>query len=182
MMNFCPHCAGPVEQRIPPDDDRPRDVCRSCGRVHYQNPRLVVGCIPTWEDKILMGLRDIEPRRGKWTLPAGYLENGETVAAGARRETSEETGATMGVLEPYLLFDIVHINQIYLLFRAPLTGPDFHPTRESAQVRLFSPGDIPWDDIAFPVIEKTLRCYLADRAAGVFPFQMHPIHTRLQRD
>lgn len=181
-MNYCPHCAAPLKHIIPPDDDRPRFVCPSCSLIHYQNPRLVVGCIPIWRDQILLCLRDIEPRRGKWTLPAGYLENGETVTDGARRETTEETGAQLELLEPYLLFDIVHINQIYLMFRAQLSGPKFHPTRESIDVRLFAAEGIPWDDIAFPVIERTLRCYLADRDKGNFPFQIHPIRERLKTD
>ena len=178
-MKYCSHCAAPVEFTVPPDDDRPRFVCPGCGVVHYQNPRLVVGCIPVWQDQILLCLRDIEPRRGKWTLPAGYLENGESVMAGARRETVEETGATIKDLKPYLLFDIVHISQIYLMFRARLASPDFHATRESAQVRLFYPNDIPWEDIAFPVIEKTLQHYLADSRRGTFPFQIHPVHEKL---
>ena len=181
-MNYCSHCATPVKHIIPTDDDRPRYVCPSCSRIHYQNPRLVVGCIPTWQDQILLCLRDIEPRRGKWTLPAGYLENGEAVADGARRETEEETGARIEAPKPYLLFDIVHINQIYLMFRAQLSSPEYHPTRESADVRLFTAASIPWDDIAFPVIEKTLRCYLSDRDEGKFPFQIHPIRERLQTD
>jgi len=179
-MNYCSHCATPVEHIIPPDDDRPRYVCPGCSRIHYQNPRLVVGCIPIWQDQILMCLRDIEPRSGKWTLPAGYLENGEAVADGAYRETREETGARIEALQPYLLFDIVHINQLYLMFRSQLAEPAFHPTRESVDVRLFAADNIPLEDIAFPVIEKTLRCYLADREAGLFPFQIHPIHTQLQ--
>ena len=99
-MNYCSNCAAPVERMVPEDDDRPRYVCHACGLIHYQNPRLVVGCIPVWEDKVLLCLRDIEPRRGKWTLPAGYLENGETVMEGARRETVEETGAEVGRLQP----------------------------------------------------------------------------------
>ncbi len=181
-MNFCSHCAAPVEHIVPPHEDRPRFVCRDCGRIHYQNPRLVVGCIPVWQDRLLLCLRDIEPRRGKWTLPAGYLENGETVKEGARRETLEETGAKVMQLEPYLLFDIVHIHQIYLMFRTQMAGPDYHRTRESAQVRLFSAGEIPWEDIAFPVIEKTLVRYIADRAKGVFPFRVHPILEKMKPD
>ncbi len=169
-----------MEYSVPPDDNRFRYVCPDCGRVHYENPRLVVGCIPVWQAKILLCLRDIEPRRGKWTLPAGYLENGETVKEGARRETLEETGAQVSILEPYLLFDIAHIHQIYMMFRTRLTRPEFHPTRESADVRLFSEHDIPWDEIAFPVIEKTLRHYLADRAKGQFRFQIHPIYEKLK--
>jgi len=179
-MKYCSHCASPVEHTVPPGDDRPRFVCENCGLVHYQNPRLVVGCIPVWQDRILLCLRDIEPRRGSWTLPAGYLENGETVMEGARRETAEETGADVNHLEPYLLFDIAHINQLYLMFRARMTSAAFHTTRESAQVRLFSAEKIPWDEIAFPVIEKTLRLYLADRTGGQFPFQVHPITAKMK--
>ncbi len=181
-MNYCSNCAAPVKYIVPPDDDRPRFICHACGRIHYQNPRLVVGCIPVWEDKLLLCLRDIEPRRGKWTLPAGYLENGETVKEGARRETHEETGAKVVQLVPYLLFDIVHIHQIYLMFRAQLVGPDCHRTKESAQVRLFSEKEIPWDDIAFPAIEKTLACYITDRTKGAFPFQVRQILEKMKRD
>ncbi|MCP3951326.1 MAG: NUDIX hydrolase [Desulfobacterales bacterium] len=179
-MNFCSHCAAPVAHIVPPDDDRPRFVCTACGQIHYANPRLVVGCIPVWEEKILLCLRDIEPRRGKWTLPAGYLENGETVMEGARRETLEETGAELDRLEPYLLFDIAHINQLYLMFRARLVSPDFHRTKESAQVRLFDAEKIPWHEIAFPAIEETLKFFLADRPDGVFPFQIHPILEKMK--
>lgn len=181
-MNYCSHCASPVELTKPEGDDRPRYVCRNCGTIHYENPRLVVGCIPVWQDRILLCLRDIEPRRGKWTLPAGYLENGETVMEGARRETVEETGAAVNRLEPYLLFDIAHINQLYLMFRARLASPDFHATQESAQVRLFDPEEIPWNEIAFPVIEQTLRLYLSERPEGVFPFQIHQITDKMKKD
>jgi ADP-ribose pyrophosphatase YjhB (NUDIX family) len=181
-MNYCPNCASPVEYTTPPGDDRPRFICRGCGAIHYQNPRLVVGCIPVWQDKILLCLRDIEPRRGKWTLPAGYLENGETVMEGARRETFEETGAQLGGLDPYLLFDIPHIDQLYLMFRARLVSPDFHRTQESAAVRLFGEEEILWDEIAFPVIEKTLRLYLADRPGGIFPFQVHTVDEKMKRN
>jgi len=181
-MKYCSHCASPVEYTVPPGDDRPRFICKNCGTVHYQNPRLVVGCIPVWQDRILLCLRDIEPRRGKWTLPAGYLENGETVMAGARRETLEETGAEVSRLEPYLLFDIPHISQLYLMFRARMASPDCHSTKESAAVRLFEAGEIPWDDIAFPVIEKTLKVYLADRPDSRFPFQIHPILEKMKKD
>ena len=170
-MNFCSQCGSPVTLKVPSGDDRPRYVCSACGTIHYQNPKVVVGSIPVWENRILMCRRDIEPRKGYWTLPAGYLENGETTAAGARRETLEETGAAVGDLIPYLMVDIVHIQQIYLMFRCNLLAPDFHPTRESAEVKLVDENAIPWDDIAFKVIEKTLRCFVQDQTTGKYVFR-----------
>ena len=170
-MNFCPQCGSPVMQKVPADDNRPRHVCSGCGAIHYQNPKVIVGCIPVWEDRILMCRRDIKPRRGYWTLPAGFLENGETVADGARRETLEETGSLVTDLEPYLMVDIVYINQIYLMFRSRLPAPDFHPTRESAEVKLVDAESIPWDTIAFKVIEKTLHYFLQDQISGKYVFR-----------
>ena len=170
-MQFCSHCGGPVMLAVPPGDDRQRYCCPACGAIHYQNPKLVVGCIPVWQDRILMCRRNIEPRRGCWTLPAGFLENDETAADGARRETLEETGCAVTDLAPYLMVDIVHINQIYLMFRSRLKDIDFHPTPESSEVRLVHEAEIPWAQIAFKVIEKTLRRYLADRAEGRFVFR-----------
>jgi ADP-ribose pyrophosphatase YjhB (NUDIX family) len=170
-MNYCSQCGGPVALTVPSDDDRPRYVCPACGTIHYQNPKLVVGCIPVWEANILMCRRDIEPRKGCWTLPAGFLENGETTADGARRETFEETGSRVIDLAPYLMVDIVYIHQIYLMYRCRLQARDFHPTRESSEVKLVAEGEIPWDEIAFPVIEKTLRHYLKDRSLGRFSFR-----------
>lgn len=169
-MNFCSECGGPVTLKVPTNDDRPRFVCPGCGTVHYQNPKLVVGCIPVWQDRILMCRRNIEPRKGFWTLPAGFLENGETMADGARRETLEEARAIVVDLKPYLMVDIVPIHQIYLMFRSRLVAPDFHPTPESLEVKLIGEDEIPWDDIAFRVIEKTLQCYFRDRPTGRFDF------------
>ena len=137
-MNFCSNCGDRIKLGTPPGDDRPRYLCQSCGTIHYENPKVVVGCIPEMDGKILLCRRAIEPRADKWTLPAGYLENGETVAQGARRETLEEAGAGS----------------------------------ESSDVRLFAEKDIPWDEIAFTVIEETLRQYFKDRPAGVFPFHI----------
>lgn len=175
-MQYCSDCGAKLEHLIPPDDDRPRYVCPSCKRVHYQNPLMVVGCIPEWKDQILMCRRDIEPKKGKWTLPAGYLENGETVEAAARRETREETGADVESLTPYLMFDIPSINQIYFMFRGHLKTTAFHPTRESSEVVLVKESDIPWNDIAFRVIEEALRSYFKDRSAGGFRFRIDQIH------
>jgi ADP-ribose pyrophosphatase YjhB (NUDIX family) len=169
-MNFCSNCGQPVTTLTPPGDDRSRFYCESCGMVHYQNPRLVVGSIPEAEDKILLCRRAIEPCYGKWTLPAGYLENGETVAAGAKRETFEEARARVEILAPYALYNICHVNQIYLMFRARLKDNSFRAGSESLQVKLFSENDIPWDEIAFRVINATLLQYFADRRTGRFPF------------
>ncbi len=180
-MKFCSQCGATVAITVPAEDDRPRHVCPSCGTIHYQNPKLVVGCIPVWKDRILMCRRNIQPRRGYWTLPAGFLENGETAEAGACRETLEETGATVADLTPYLMVDIVHIHQIYLMFRSRLRSLDFHPTRESSEVKLLEENDIPWEDIAFKVVEKTLRHYLQDRPLGHFVFRMDKIDQRVSR-
>ena len=174
-MNYCSQCGGKVLFTVPADDDRPRHVCPSCGMIHYLNPKLVVGCIPVWKDRILMCRRDIEPRKGYWTLPAGFLENGETAAEGARRETFEETGARVTNLTPYLMVDIPHINQIYLLFRSRLQRPDFHPTVESSEVRLMAPSEIPWEAIAFKVIAKALGHYLQDLSTNCFAFRTDKI-------
>lgn len=160
-IHFCASCGSAMERRVPEDDDRIRSVCTRCGFVHYRNPIMVVGCIPEWEGSILMCRRNIEPCRGKWTLPAGYLENGETVQDGAARETREETLADVEILGPFRMFTIVHVNQIYLMFRAKLRQPVFGPTPESTEVRLFSPEAIPWGSLAFPVIRETLRHYIA---------------------
>ena len=169
-MNYCSNCGQPVTRRTPPGDDRLRFYCESCGVVHYQNPNLVVGCIPEMEDQILLCRRAIEPGYGKWTLPAGYLENGETVAAGAKRETREEAQARVEILAPYALYNICHVSQIYLMFRARLKDRHFHAGRESLEVKLFSQDDIPWEELAFLVIHATLLKYFEDRPAGRFSF------------
>jgi len=169
-MNFCSNCGQPVTRQTPPGDDRARFYCESCGMVHYQNPKLVVGCIPEMEGQILLCRRAIEPCYGKWTLPAGYLENGETVAAGARRETFEEARTRVDIVAPYALYNICHVNQIYLLFRARLKDKGFAAGRESLEVKLFSQEDVPWEEIAFRVINATLLQYFEDRRRGRFSF------------
>ncbi len=178
-MNYCPDCAQPVIVTIPEKDNRPRHTCKSCASVHYENPKMVVGTIPLWNDKILLCKRNIEPRKGYWTLPAGYLENNETVEEGARRETEEETGAILTNLQPYRLFDIVHVSQMYCMFLAELTAPNFHATEESQDVRLFDEADIPWDEIAFPVINTLLHHFFVDRKRGSFTFLIDQITERM---
>lgn len=166
---------------VPPGDDRRRYVCTSCRTIHYQNPRMVVGCIAEWQGQILLCKRAIEPRHGTWTLPAGYLENGETVAEGARRETREESGATLGDLRPYGMYNIRHVNQIYLIFRGPLADLDFKPGKESLDVRLFAETEIPWGELAFPVIETALQHYFRDQPRGRFPFHVDDVVRRMGR-
>jgi ADP-ribose pyrophosphatase YjhB (NUDIX family) len=174
-INFCQSCGGGVEKHIPPGDNRSRAVCSKCGLVYYQNPTMVVGCIPLWEESILLCRRDIEPCRGLWTLPAGYLENGETVEAGAVRETWEETLARVELIAPYRLFNITFVNQIYMMFLANLESLDFGPTPESSEVRLFKEAEIPWDELAFTVIHETLGHFFEDRRNDHFPFSVQGI-------
>ena len=178
-MKFCSKCGNPVTFEIPPGEDRPRFNCRHCHTIHYQNPLMVVGCIPEWSGRVLLCKRAIEPRHGTWTLPAGYLENGETVENGARRELKEEAGVSALEMTPYGLYDIPHISQIYLIFRTPLQNEAFKPGPESLDVRLFSREEIPWDELAFPVIQTTLERYCSDAATGTFAFHIEKITKRL---
>ncbi|SDU53361.1 NUDIX hydrolase [Desulfobacula phenolica] len=171
-IKFCTACGSPTELKIPVDDDHARSVCTNCGLVHYNNPKVVVGCIPEFNGQVLLCKRNIEPRKGKWTLPAGYLENGESVQDGALRETLEETRAKVSIIDAYRLFNIVFVDQIYFMFRANLMSDEFGPTNESIDVRLFDENDIPWDDIAFEVIKQTLEHYFQDRKKGNFPFKI----------
>jgi ADP-ribose pyrophosphatase YjhB (NUDIX family) len=175
MIRYCNTCGNPTSTTTPPGDDRLRQVCHVCDTVHYENPKVVVGCIPQWEEKILLCLRAIEPRYGKWTLPAGFLEIGETVAEGAKRETLEEASARVDDLIPYALFNLSFIGQIYIMFRARLVDTYYKPGSESLSVALFSQDEIPWNDLAFPVVEKTLKKYFTDRKIGKFPFFIEDI-------
>jgi ADP-ribose pyrophosphatase YjhB (NUDIX family) len=174
-LNFCSKCGGTIYKRIPEGDDRPRHVCASCGTVHYKNPKLVVGCIVEWQDKILMCRRAIAPKIGKWTLPAGYLESAESVAQGALRETWEEARAHVDIIEPYALFNLTFVDQIYFIFRAKLMNLDFSPGPESQAVDLMSQADIPWNEMAFEVIDEILQRYFKDKSKGRFNFQMGDI-------
>ena len=177
-MNFCSHCGGTVEVRTPDGDHLPRHICPACGTIHYQNPKMVVGCIPEWEDKILLCRRAIEPKYGLWTLPAGFMENGETTLEGAARETWEEAGARIEIGSLYTLFNLPHINQVYLMFRARLLDLNYQSGIESLETRLFSEAEIPWDEIAFRTVRATLELYFADRRSGGFEFHFGDIRTR----
>jgi len=168
-MNFCSHCGAVVNHRVPEGDDRPRFVCDRCERIHYVNPKMVVGCIPEWENKVLLCRRSIEPMYGKWTLPAGYLEKGETVLEGVEREAMEEACADIEIISPYTLFSLPFISQVYLIFRARLLNTKYRAGEESLEVALFAEDDIPWEDLAFLVVKETLKRYFGDRPSGVFP-------------
>ena len=171
-MKYCNQCGAPVSHRIPSGDNRHRYICDACGTIHYENPRMVVGCLPVWQDKVLLCRRAIEPRHGFWTLPAGFMENGETTAEGALRETLEEAGARVEIDSLYSLISIPDINQVYMLFMARLLDLDFAAGEESLEVALFDEADIPWDRIAFRTVQKTLEHFFEDRKSGQFPLHM----------
>ena len=155
---------------MPPGDSHDRAVCPACGAIHYENPKLIVGCIPVWQDQVLLCKRAIEPRYGYWTLPAGFMENGETTADGAARETIEEAGAVVKNLTPYTLIDVPYVHQVHMFFRADLSAPEFSSGEESLDVRLYKEEDIPWDDLAFYTVIETLKHFFADRKKGEFGF------------
>lgn len=169
-INHCTHCGEKVSLTIPQGDNRDRHVCGACGLIQYQNPKVVCGCVPVWNTRVLLCRRAIEPRLGFWTLPAGFLENGETLQHGAARETMEEAGAAIVAQELYAIYSLPRVNRVYVLFRAQLTGEDkFSVGEESLEVRLFTEPEIPWSEIAFPVIRRTLQRYFAERQSGDFP-------------
>ena len=174
-MNFCSACGARVKHHVPSGDTLPRYVCTNCGIIHYENPKMVVGCIPEWENGILLCRRAIEPRHGLWTVPAGFMENGETTAEGAMRETLEEANAKVEIMGLYALFNIPHINQVYMLFRARLLDLDFSAGAETLEAKLFEEEQIPWDQIAFVTVRRTLKHYFNDRRAGEFQFHIGTI-------
>ena len=174
-MNYCSNCGAAVRLHIPPEDNLPRYVCGACQTIHYQNPKIVVGCIPEWEGRILLCRRAIEPRYGLWTLPAGFMENEETTAQAALRETLEEANAKVAIGDLFALFNLPHISQVYLAFRGRLLDLDFSPGTESLEVELFDEAHIPWDRLAFQTIRDTLRHYFADRRAGAYGFHFADI-------
>lgn len=171
-MNYCSNCGEPLNLRVPSGDDRPRFVCDGCETIHYSNPKMVVGSIPESNGKILLCRRAIEPRLGKWTLPAGYLENGETVSECAKRESFEEALARIENLRPYALLNLPFINQVYFIFRARLANHDYGAGSESLEVKLYQPDDIPWSELAFPVIGEVLKLYCEDLVTSEFPFHL----------
>ncbi|MGO9803196.1 MAG: NUDIX hydrolase [Steroidobacteraceae bacterium] len=178
-MNYCSQCGAPVALRIPPGDHLPRHVCDACGTIHYQNPRLVVGCVPEYEGRILLCRRAIEPRLGYWTVPAGFMENGETLQQGAARESHEEALARVDIGSLLAVVHVLHARQVHVFFRATMRIGDYGPGPESLEVLLLPPADIPWGQLAFPSTEFALRHYLEDRAAGREPLHFTTIDRRL---
>jgi ADP-ribose pyrophosphatase YjhB (NUDIX family) len=185
-MKFCSECASPVTVAIPEGDNRPRYVCTHCGAIHYQNPKMVIGSIPVWQEgerrdgepKVLLCKRAIEPRYGYWTLPAGFMENEETTAEAALRETEEEAGAQVELGPLFTLLNVAHVHQVHLFYLATLRDLDFAPGVESLDVQLFAEHEIPWDDLAFPTIRTTLELFFADRARMVDSGGGYGFHTR----
>lgn len=167
-MRHCSQCGGPVELRVPAGDNRPRHVCPACHTVHYQNPRLIVGCIPQWQGQILLCRRAIEPAYGRWTLPAGFLELGEGTADGAAREATEEACIEVDIGPLFSLIDVPHIGQVHMLYLAELREPCWAAGEESLEVALFAEADIPWQELSFRSVREALRHYFDDRRRGVF--------------
>jgi ADP-ribose pyrophosphatase YjhB (NUDIX family) len=174
-IKHCRSCGAAAQYRVPADDNRERAVCTACGEVHYENPLNVVGTVPVWGEQVLLCRRNIEPRYGLWTLPAGFMELGESTAEGAVRETVEEAGAHIELEDLFTLFNVVRVGQVHLFYRARLLDTEFDPGPESIEVRLFHEHQVPWDEIAFRTTRETLLRYFADRALGRFELHVADI-------
>lgn len=168
-MKFCSECGSQISLKIPAGDNRERHVCDSCGVIHYINPRIIAGTLPVHEGKVLLCRRAIEPRKGYWTLPAGFMENGETTAQAAARETIEEAEADVTIQGLYTVFNLPHISQVYLFFRAEVIDGKYGVGVESLESKLFEEHEIPWQELAFPTIYRTLKLYFEDRKSGDYP-------------
>ena len=167
-IKHCRACGTPVDYRVPPDDNRERAVCPGCSTVHYENPLNVVGTVPVWEDRVLLCRRNIEPRWGYWTLPAGFMELGETTAQGALRETVEEAGANVRLEGLFSLINVMRVGQVHLFYRATMLDTELAPGPETIEARLFAEAEIPWDELAFSTVRETLRLFFRDRSRGEF--------------
>jgi ADP-ribose pyrophosphatase YjhB (NUDIX family) len=168
LPRFCTRCGGQTCLSVPAGDNRQRHVCGSCAAVHYENPKVVVGCLAEWQGRVLLCRRAIEPRRGYWTLPAGYLEMGETTEEGARRESAEEAGIEITLHGLYTVFSLPHINQLHLMYRASLEAPRWACGEETLEIMLVDEPGTPWDALAFRTVRETLTRYYADRRHGAF--------------
>lgn len=167
-IRHCRACGTMVDYRVPADDNRERAVCPACGTIHYENPLNVVGTVPVWQERVLLCSRAIEPRRGLWTLPAGFLELGETTVEGAVRETDEESGARIQIGALFSVLNVVRVGQVHLFYLATMTSPALNPGSETLEARLFREDEVPWDAIAFRTVRETLRFFFADRQRGQF--------------
>jgi ADP-ribose pyrophosphatase YjhB (NUDIX family) len=180
-MKYCSTCGHLVEQRIPEGDNRYRYVCPACQTIHYQNPHIIAGTVPVWNDKILLCRRAIEPRYGYWTLPAGFMENSETTVEAAARETLEEALAEVTIDGLYSIIDVPHINQVHMFYRATLKDGNFGAGDESLEVQLFEPEQIPWDDLSFPTVRKTLELFLKDLSGNTFNVHVESIRNPMSQ-
>lgn len=175
-IRHCRQCGALVARRLPDDGDtKLRAICTACNTVHYENPLNVVGTVPHWGDKVLLCKRNIEPRWGKWTLPAGFMELNETTAEGAARETDEEAGAQIEMEGLFTLLNVSRVGQVHLFYRARLLSDVFNPGTETIEARLFAEDEIPWDEIAFRTVKETLEHYFADRKRGQYGFHQMDI-------
>ena len=168
-MKFCGECGVATVRQIPPGDDHMRDVCEACGTIHYKNPKVIVGTLPVYEGRVLLCKRAIEPRYGYWTLPAGFLEMGESTWVGAKRETYEEAGAIVEEGQLYGVFDLPHISQIYMFYLSQVIDGKFRAGSESLEVAWFDERDIPWGELAFSVVDARLKRSFIDRRRNEFP-------------
>lgn len=168
-IKHCRNCGTPVVYRLPDDGDtKERAICTACQTVHYENPLNVVGTVPYLGDRILLCKRNIEPRWGKWTLPAGFMELGETTLQGAARETEEEAGAEFEIEGLFTVLSVPRVGQVHLFYRARLLSDRFNPGHETLEARLFTEADVPWEEIAFRTVKDTLERFFADRRRGAF--------------
>ena len=174
-MNFCNHCAAPVEQKIPNLDDKHRYCCTKCKKIHYENPKPIVGILPIYQNKILLCQRAIEPQKYKWTIPAGFMENGETAENGALREAQEEAGITVKLKGLHAIYSIPKISQVYLTFLGEMTNDSILKGHETLDTKFVSIDEIPWKDLAFESIKFVLKRYYDDQKKGTR--QVHSNHT-----
>ncbi|WP_216636607.1 NUDIX hydrolase [Endozoicomonas ascidiicola] len=180
-IRYCSACGHQTRKEVPEGDQRERDVCDHCHTIHYVNPRVVTGCLPVYQGKVLLCKRAIEPRKGFWTLPGGFMELGETIEQGALRETWEEACANVTIESLYILFNVVHVGHLSAFFLSTLERPEFAPGDESEEVALFSEEEIPWDALAFSTIATTLKYYFSDRQSGVFPMRIEAVNPPAER-
>lgn len=171
-IQHCRVCGAAAQYRVPADDNRERAVCTACGEIHYENPINVVGTVPVWGDQVLLCRRNIEPRFGFWTLPAGFLELGESLAEGAIRETVEEAGAHIALQDLLTVLNVVRVGQVHFFYRARMLDTHLDPGPETIEARLFREDEVPWDELAFRTVRQTLEHYFAQRRLGGENFEL----------